>query len=222
MIKKLSIEDINAVAQAQMELVPDSYLSRLGQGFLSIYYHQVCRSSFSAGFVYVYNEKIAGYMTATEDSSRLLKDVFKHNFFELIMTFFIVLIRNPKVFLDGIKLIFFIVFDRQERANKIKAELNTFGVLPEYRSRDFFRETKIKISKELFEKCIEFLRKRGIGFVKVSTRSDNAAINNFYKKMGFEVKYTYRSPVIRYDGATFSYMNVLDINKYFTERAGRD
>lgn len=214
MITNLTIDRIKEVSNAQVDLVPDSYWSRLGKKFLHIYYKEIINSRYSFGLVFLYQDRVAGYITATKDARMLMRDVIKNNALEIAKIYLAKLFTAPTVAIDAIRLAGFGLFDRNEKTNKVSAGITSFGVLPEGRSLRFFKNTGFRVSEKLFEHCIKRLKENSVDFIRADTRSDNISMNNFYKRAGFKIMYSYRIGILKYKKDTCSYMQALDINEY--------
>ena len=197
-------EYADELIRAQIFLVPDSFLSKLGNDFLYRYYREIVNSDYCKGFIYIHEGKLAGYITATKDVYRLMTNAIRKSFARIIIGSFLMLFELLKLF-------FYAFFNKDENVSATKAELTTFGVLPEYRKVTL--DGPSVISKELLKNAIDWFKNEGVEQVRVGTKNNNKRMNNLITRAGFKVLYAFKNPVTEYEDGERNFMWILELKE---------
>ncbi len=191
MIIEMTHEHVPAVAAIHRQVLPNDLLSRLGISFMERYlYSKVIDSPWAVGYVYLYNQRVVGYITGTTNSAAF----YRYTWSEMLtLPFFLLpsLICRPMLLGDLTEAM---EFSRVKNIFFVEAEIASVGVLPEYRSIDFYKKTKLNIAAELNRYLIRDLRSIGIKELFGIFRSDNTPAIVTYQNLGFTLRqeFTFR------------------------------
>jgi len=122
--------------------------------------------------------KPVGFIVGCRDSKTLFKRMLKINAGHIIKDTALALIRKPKLVLDCIKIL------RYESQSKIKPELLSICINPEYRNK--------KWGRKLVRKLERWFRKHKVKSYKVVVNQSNTDAQRFYHKLGFEYIKTFK------------------------------
>jgi len=185
MIVPLSAPYLRSIAEVHVTLDPTGFLNQEEVGVTfreKIYYPTLLADLGSFVWIFLVEEKLAGYVAGTIDIQKLYQRLKDANFGLLLKLLAKTCTKKPKLILE------FVNTKRRLEQSYLKestrAEILSLGVLPEYRSEAFERTTKIHVATALFKKAVETFRDRGITQFKVMTTQENEAANHFYEKQG--------------------------------------
>ncbi|MCD4795142.1 MAG: GNAT family N-acetyltransferase [Bacteroidales bacterium] len=172
-VKKKSDRFVKDAVKLHIEALSyRSFITELGFRFLYKLYTSIFHLDLGFLIVASVNNKLKGFILATEDSDLLFKVIIKR-FYIFIPLIIMRILRKPQII---IKLIQTILYNKKVDIN-IKSELVVIAVDNTERSKGMGREM-------LNELSIEFL-KRNITEYKVTVHEEMHKSNNFYLKNSF-------------------------------------
>lgn len=174
LISKANSEDYRDIFHLYYKYMYDSYFLKLGEKFLKKYLRKLLSLQHVIVFVAM-SEKPVGFIIATTNSQRLVKDLFFD--FNLSFTFLKIIAYPPQKFLRGLEIIFYPIFTFLKG---VKAEFLSIAITPEYRRRG--------LGKKLIEKVLNEFAKMGIRKTKVTTLDKNVSVNLLLEKMNFKLQ----------------------------------
>lgn len=189
MIVEMTHEHVHAAATSHRVVLPDDLLPRLGVSFMERYlYSRVVDSPWAVGYVYIHDQQVVGYITGTTNSA----EFYKYRWSELAaMPLFLLpsLLRRPALLRDIVEAI---EFSRiKSKLSFIESEIPSVGVLPEYRSIEFYRTHKLNIAAKLNYRLIRELRSRGVKETFGIFHSENTLAIVSYQNLGFTTRHEF-------------------------------
>jgi ribosomal protein S18 acetylase RimI-like enzyme len=178
---------IKKVAYLHKTLLPTSPIGILGSAFMEkFYYSRLLKDSIIVCDYYKHEKQIIGFIAYTKNPSNLLKKGFRKNPIFLCYLLTIIFARTPKKLIQILRVL------QLEKAVKIgshqEGAILSFGVLPEYRSLKFIKETGILISNELFQNTLQFFKREKILKLRMLVEQDNKEALLFYHAYGCRFK----------------------------------
>jgi ribosomal protein S18 acetylase RimI-like enzyme len=168
-------------------LLPHSPVALLGREFMAgFYYRTLPRLRLICGHVAYIADRPAGFIAATHDSSGFMQQALRLEFFTLARVMLGSVLRDPRrvaAIWEAVQIMRGL--PRADPADHA-GELLSFGVLPEYRSRDFLLRTRLRLSQDLLAATLEQLRARGVNLVRVIVDADNLEARMFYLGSGWQ------------------------------------
>lgn len=180
MIKKITLQEVEKIAELHQTNIKEAFFSKLGKNFL-IYlytaYFKYYEGKNFLGYYYVdENRYILGFITCSLGKNFFSKFIY-NNFFNLIFNVSLGIIKNPISIISLLQTINCLIFD------DIKEESEIFSIAVEEGHRDK------KIGKALLESLFEELKNQNIQNLKVLVDTSIPA-NFFYQKNGFKLAKT--------------------------------
>jgi SAM-dependent methyltransferase/ribosomal protein S18 acetylase RimI-like enzyme len=175
MIRRMEAKDAKIISKIHIDALGIGFLSTLGEEFLKTLYEGIARSRFGIGYVYVDDSQIVGFITGSEDTSKLLKEIYRKKLLKFGKTIFLKALRKPGI----IRSIYQSFRYPDLTQKKVKAELLSIAVIEEYRDKG--------IGKELVRVLIEHFKGLGISKFKVSVDQRLPGADEFYKALGFKL-----------------------------------
>ena len=183
---KMAAEHLKQVAEMQIKMDPEYFLSCFGQSFIE----NIILKSFilydgAFAYLYIVDKKIAGYVSGVDFSSKFYLLIIRKNIF--LIPFYVIkgLLKKPRLIIDIFNLLRFL-FVKHPRSD-IKAEMFSWWVLPEYRiGSEFYKKNKIKIGRELWSQANNLFNSLGVKRYRLITPTDNYQSNRFYTNMDYE------------------------------------
>lgn len=176
-IQKFSPGHAPTAAEIHAEGQPGTFLSLLGEKFLTALYAQIASSSLGFGYVALLNGEVIGFVVATEDTGQLFKEVIGRGWLNLTWPLFESVIRRPAL-LSGV---FQSLFYPGREGNE--AELLSIGVRAGRRSQG--------IGGRLMEALVEECQARAIPALTVTVDAANEGAIRFYRRHGFFLRRTF-------------------------------
>lgn len=175
------------LASLHAALLPHSPVALLGHDFMAgFYYRTLPRLRLIFGHVAYVEDRPAGFIAATHDSSGFMQQAMRQSFFELANVMLKSVLRDPRrvaAIWEAVQIMRGLpAADTAELAG----ELLSFGVLPEYRSREFLLRTRLRLSQDLLNATLKQLRVRGVNLVRVIVDADNLEARMFYLANGWQ------------------------------------
>jgi ribosomal protein S18 acetylase RimI-like enzyme len=176
------VEDLCALHAA---LLPRSPLVKLGTPFMRDFYYTVLpRERHIFGSIAYVDGKPAGFACATQDADGFMQTALKAHWPEVLCHIAVSIAASPRRMLSAVEA-WRIMANRRPINKQREAELLSFGVLPEYRNRQFMTEAGLRISEDLIDRVIRDLRRCGAPLVRAIVDSDNTAARLFYHSHGW-------------------------------------
>lgn len=185
MIEVMTNDDVSQIVHVHLESFPGFFLSSLGSKFLSVFYRGVLVAPEGIAFIYL-NEtgEPAGFVAGTANPHGFYKRLLKSNWLKFSFASFGALLRNPAAIRRVAR---GLLHPGQNPVGADIAGLFSIGVLPELQGTG--------AGKKLVKAFLDESRKRGCVRVFLTTdRDSNDVVNDFYSKLGFEVKREYTTP----------------------------
>jgi ribosomal protein S18 acetylase RimI-like enzyme len=168
-------------------LLPHSPVALLGPDFMAgFYYRTLPRLGLVFGHVAYVDERPAGFIVATHDSSGFMQKAVRREFFTLARVMAWSVLRHPArvgAVWEAIQIMRGL--PPSDPAHS-PGELLSFGVLPQFRSRDFMLRTRLRISQDLLNATLDDLRARGVRHMRVIVDADNLEARMFYLGNGWQ------------------------------------
>jgi hypothetical protein len=150
-IVSLTLERVEEVADLHQRILPTSPIPCLGKRFMTrFYYPRLLADSHSFCELYEVEGKAVAFISYTCDSQSLFRNWIRRHSLSLAWHLGVTLCSAPQTLKTMIQALQLVRQHREETTEKIPAEILSFGVLPEYRSLEFFQRTRKKIANELF------------------------------------------------------------------------
>jgi ribosomal protein S18 acetylase RimI-like enzyme len=161
-----------------------------GPRFFRLFYQSLMADPrfLSSGFFW--ESRMGGFLTYTTDTAGLLGRALRGRFVEYLWSVGVGALTRPSALSATVKLLPGVFAPAGQPGSEVKAELLSFGVLPEYRRGSSFHvQHGVRVAAELLHGAFEDLRRMGALKVKVyiQTEEANPAINEFYRREGFQL-----------------------------------
>lgn len=176
-----------------LALLHDSLLSHspvalLGPHFMSgFYYSALPRMGLISGAVAYIDDKPAGFIVVTDDSSGFMQKAIRRSLFQVGWVMFISVLRDPKriaAVWEALQIMRNLPApDPQAPAS---GEVLSFGVLPEFRTREFMIRNKLRISQDLLKAAMAQFTEKRVSRVRVIVDADNREARLFYLGNGWQ------------------------------------
>ena len=82
MIRPICPDDLDKVVSLHTDYMDDSVFARLGKRFLRRLYQGTISSSRGIGYVYVKDDRVMGFITATTHTTRLFKEILLKEYYK--------------------------------------------------------------------------------------------------------------------------------------------
>lgn len=182
-----NLNHINNVIRLHNELLPESYVSRLGDFFMrNFYYKDLIKEKLIDAYLYEFNNILAGFIVCTVHPFDLIRLGLRKSPFKLLYVLTISFILNPMRLFTILNLL------KDKLSDHVISEIGTdsgqfmsFGVLEEFRGMK--NETGRTPSQELMDKVFEYFREKGKSSFFLLVLKTNLKAINFYKKYNPQV-----------------------------------
>jgi ribosomal protein S18 acetylase RimI-like enzyme len=183
-LRSVDADALAVVAGLHVRLLPHG-IGQLGPGFLlDFLYRPGMRSSgLHVGLARI-DAAPAGFVTFTTNATDYAGAGLTAQLPTAVMALSRSAIRDPRVLRGAWRLLRKSGERAGEIADSADAEILAFGVLPEYRSGQFVRSTRIRLSRALFDHAAARLLEMGHTQVQANVEADNLATLQFYRFLG--------------------------------------
>lgn len=182
-IRPMCSADVHRVAELHYRAMGKSLWAQLGQRFLREVYRGMLKTPYFLGFVYEEQGKVEGFIAGSEDTSKMMKEVFVSRFHRLSAAGILGL-RNPAVIKHLIETPLYFRNSNAPNSDAIPAESLFCSFTPKLRGK----RVSGHINKVLFD---TLLYKKNHE-VKITTETDNQGANRQLKSWGFEQRGTFQ------------------------------
>jgi ribosomal protein S18 acetylase RimI-like enzyme len=149
------------------------------------YYRVLPRLGLICGHVAYVDERPAGFIVATHDSSGFMQAALRRRFLHVAWVLAWSVLRDPSrlgAIMEAVRIMRGLPPPVPGQSG---GEILSFGVLPEFRARDFVMRTRLRISQDLLNAAIEQLSRGGTERVRVIVDADNLEARLFYLGNGW-------------------------------------
>lgn len=178
LIRKAILGDLYDIFPLYTNYMFDSYLLKFGNSFVKKYLKIIMMSLNCCTLVAVENH-IVGFIMVTFNSRKMLSELFFN--IEMLCVWIKQILVHPRLTFESLELI---LYPFNTCLKNVNAEFLFIAIEPTYRNRD--------LATNLIKEVLSLMRQKGIKKVKVSTLVKNEAVNALLKKLGFEIKKTFR------------------------------
>ncbi len=176
-IQELKVEHAPIAAEIHIEGQPGTFLTSLGQEFLTVLYAQMCASPWGFGCVALSDGQVVGLVAAAVNTSALFKEIIWRRWYRLVWPLTKQLWRHPSLLTNTLQTL---SYPGQEAAG---AELLFIGVRARLRGQGLGR----RLVEALGAEC----RARSISNLEVTVDVANQGANRFYRRHGFQYQRTF-------------------------------
>ncbi len=178
MIREMETKDLKAVTRLHSEALKIGFLSTLGEDFLSIIYEGITVSDMGVVFVYEEDEKVVGFIAGSTDTQKLFREIYRRKLPRLAGNLAFKVVRQPGIIRNLM---------RSSRypgmaGDSVPAELLSIAVYEDARGKG--------IGSALVAALVKYFKKKGMNTFKVSVDQRLEGADEFYERMGFELKDT--------------------------------
>ena len=194
-----NIEHRKAATNLHIKLLPDSYLSMLGNDFLVDYYYKLLiKSEIINCLLCVSNNKYIGFAGFTKFPFSFMTIGFKKYFFQFSIFFLKEIFIKPKIIILLIKIVKESISRKfSKKSTNSESELLSIGVLTDHyrvlaRKKKFDSNEKdlstgSPTSHLLIDKVINKCKNNGIKDMRVIIKNKNIKSLNFFKSFGGKI-----------------------------------
>jgi len=187
-IKPLDPNNRHAVAHAAQlhsTLLPDSPVSRLGQAFMRrFYYRKLVGDGLVCCDLYYHQGTPAGFLAYTKHPADFMALGLRRHWLYLMAVMAGGVFCRPTRVGVMLGVVAMLRTRQKEQLSGRQGELLSFGVLREYRTTTFMRQTGQRISLELFENAKRYFQREKITTLRLLVQADNRETLLFYHALG--------------------------------------
>jgi len=181
--------DIATVAKLHMALFRDmGPMAQLGELFVRDYcYGALIQSGLTRAAIYEVDGQPAGMIAYTDRSISFHRSAIRKHWFYIGWLLVRSLFRTPSTVVRLPRAMRLMLSRRAEErviGEDPLAEVLAVGVLPQYRSAQFVRQTGLRIGDELQEYVIDFFRRTGLETVRMVVDAVNTPALLFWHRVG--------------------------------------
>jgi len=177
MILKAKKKDLGSIVKIHLNVLSQTFNSRIGDKFLYNLYDILLRNPDVARiWVVKKNDKVAGFISVCQDFKKVGKTINKNTKRKYILLLLKFLLLNPGEIISFSKRLVFSRFINNNFSEPYSTIL-TLGVHRKYQG--------VGLGSLLVKKSKSYFKKRGVKFLYVDTERNNLNAILFYKKMGF-------------------------------------
>lgn len=180
-IEPMKKDDIARVVELYQQYMPSTFIKNLGESFLFSLWHCLVSSKLCYNLVLIAEGEIAGFICATLDSHKMVKELIRKNWLYFLRLCLLNFNRNFAYLRAGFQIPFYL---RKASLNNIKSELLFISIEPPYRRQN--------LAKRLIFTILAEFRKNGITQTKVTVLKDNLIVNELLLNSGFILSKEFR------------------------------
>jgi RimJ/RimL family protein N-acetyltransferase len=183
-IRPMESSDARALARMHATGMGDSLWGKLGEAFLLRIYAALIGDPDFIAFVYVEDEKVAGFIAGTQNGPAMMRRVWKRDFGGLAWAAIRGALKNPRLIWPLAATPFYFMRSDPALENSVVAESYFCYFEPHLRGK----RISGLINKVLFDELLS----RGCRHVKITTESDNEGAGRQLASWGFEKRGNFR------------------------------
>ncbi|HEY7674366.1 MAG TPA: GNAT family N-acetyltransferase [Burkholderiales bacterium] len=186
-----NLDDAATLARLHLALVGYGPVAGLGKGFLAhfCYSKLIVEGLMRAAIAEVAGEP-AGFVAYTACAATFHQKAIRNYPLSAARALCLSVITDPRAILGVLKALR-LMLSRQSDTDRLIAdpcaEILTFGVLPEYRDREFVRATGLKISERLVQHAVSYFQPLGLTEVQAVVYATNRPTLMFYRMLGASI-----------------------------------
>lgn len=190
MIRKLTRADIPELIAVHLATLPGTLPGRFGERFMELYYSSLLAQPAFFCDGYFHDSRLCGFLAYAGDSGAALGGALRSHFIQYSARLLAAVIARPARALTLLQVAgnLFSLGGR-DAATDARAELLSFGVLPEFRrSSEFYARHKVVIGTELLHHAFDTLAAAGARAVRIyiPPERERPFIHKYYREEGFE------------------------------------
>jgi len=186
-----NLDDAATLARLHLALVGYGPVAGLGKGFLARFcYAKLIKEGLMHAAIAEVGGEPAGFVAYTERAATFHQKAIRSYPFSAAGALILSVVTDPRAILGVLKAIRLMAARQTDEDRLIAdpcAEILTFGVLPEYRDRDFVRATGLKISERLVQHAVSFFERLGLTEVQAVVYATNRPTLMFYRMLGASI-----------------------------------
>lgn len=189
-IRDMVEKDILGVVQLHMSVFSNFFMTRLGKGFLRIFYMHYLNSNYAICKIAETDSRLIGFIVGNINPGLFFKELFIKKGFLLFLHTLHLLIRHPVLVFR--KLIYALYYRGEQPDAVINyALISSLGVLSKFRSNGVGSKLISVFCQAAFDLDIK-------GCYLTTDKVGNENVNLFYKKNGFQLESTFQQTKNRY------------------------
>ncbi len=194
MIRPVGTSEIADLIELQRQALPGSLPSRLGTGFLRLYYESLIPQPDFLCDAFFLDSRMLGFIAYSPNSQDVLKKAMNTRLGAYLGVVAKSLLRNPRRLPMVLAIVPSTLALSREPGHDIRSEMISIGVLPRYRGSSASSTAGRHVAADLMRHALSVLQARGVERVKLYTRleRDDPAANKFVQKHGFSLVKTVR------------------------------
>jgi len=178
LIRVAALGDLDAIYHLYTNYMFDSYLLKFGSPFVKKYLKVILKSTACVTLVAI-DSHITGFIMAAFNCKKILSELFFN--IEILLAWIKQILARPSIAFKSLGLI---LYSLNTSIKNVDAEFLFIAIEPRYR--------KIGLGTRLIKKVLNLMKQNGIKKIKVSTLESNEVVNALLKKLGFELKKTFK------------------------------
>jgi ribosomal protein S18 acetylase RimI-like enzyme len=182
MIRQMTLLDIDEVANLYEKYMFDSSFAKLGPRFIKILFKAMISSPQAILYVNQIDSKVTGFICASFDTGKMIKEIIFRNMPVLIKIIFSDFPLMPQLFKSAKDSLFYL---RKSKYNNITAELLFIALDPAHRSKG--------IAQELVNVVLTEFRNKGVDKVKVTILENNHTVKKLLENLRFNMVSSFNS-----------------------------
>lgn len=176
------------LASLHTTMLGHSPLVLMGPEFMEkIYYSVLPREKLIGAALAYVDDRPAGFIVATGDPEEFMNKALRRHWIRIAWIMAKSVLLSPgRIF--ALREAYQIQSNVQEQEyGPEMGEMLSFGVLPDYRSRKFVRETAIHVGADLMSHAVQHLVRQGKSTIRAIVDKDNLEAKFFYRSQGWQV-----------------------------------
>ena len=186
------------------QLLPHSPVVKLGNEFMQqFYYRFLPAENFIFGCIAYVGDEPAGFVSISDDAGGFMPKALRKHAPRVAFTILRSVLASPRRMINVWEA--WRIMQTRSHTSGVEdcnAEILSIGVLPKYRSKEFIRETGLKIALYLMDYALSELSIRGALAVRAIVDIDNAKARAYYEKNRWKPGHTHvpgwRKPSMEY------------------------
>lgn len=189
-LEKLDPRDRAAVADVARlhgELLPGSPISRLGPDFMQrFYYRKLVEDGLVCCSIYYCDGAAAGFIAYTQYGTTFMSEGLRRHLLYLGAVMAVSVLRSPRRLATILWTLNHMRTQQGGQRPALASELLSFGVLPQFRTAKYIRETGRRISMALYDSACDYFRSHGIRTFRAMVEKSNREALLFYRSLDCE------------------------------------